>query len=130
MNREYIPQCNNAESRIAITQFLVEADDFAYHELWSKFCKKSSYCKYPEIANWEQINGFLVTVGKHDDRPVCISLNWCILDGFVVCFWHATSELIDHKIIEEWFKKHYPKSDKRCDANNFHICLSAIKAKS
>jgi hypothetical protein len=130
MNREFFEKYNNPESRIAVTQFLVEADDFAYHELWSKFCKKSSYCQYPEIENWDQINGFLITVGKYDDRSVCISLNWCILDGCVVCFWNPTSELIDHKMIENWFEKYYPNPNKRCDANNFHHCLNAVKKKS
>lgn len=112
-------------NRLCVTSFLVEADSFATTELHNNFCTGNSLCRFPKIERWENINGFSVTVGDLDNRPVVICLSWSILDGTIICFWEATSQVVDYQLIEDWFKKYYlgPK----CDANNFHQCLDVIE---
>jgi hypothetical protein len=124
---------DNAESRLAVTQFLVKATSNEWQMLWEQFCSQSTTCRDPLINKWEQLGGWLATVGSLRNRPVCISLHWCRLDGFLVCQWDATSELVDFKIIREWLGRHFSTKtiDQRpatCDAANFHHCLHEIEA--
>lgn len=121
----------DAESRLKDTRFLIEATDNEWHTLWVHWCSKSLECREPLFEVWEQLGGWLVTVGTLDDRPVCISLNFDRLDGFLVCIWNATSEVVDYKAINDWFDKHYHAvrmggGRARCNAANFHICTFEI----
>lgn len=116
---------DTAESRLKVTDFLIEATNNEWHTLWSKWCKKSDECRKPIFENWEQLGGWGIKVGSVDRRPIVICLNWDRLDGFLVCQWEATSELVDYKMIDEWLRKHFTNtmSDGRrasCNASNFH----------
>jgi hypothetical protein len=105
------------------TQFWVEADSFSRHELWAKFHK--DYV-------WKQIlTGLNITVGHVNDRSVVISVSWFYIDNVRVGFYHGCSQLVDHLMIEEWFKKYdvkYDRDHRRAftDAGNFHHCLHAL----
>ena len=123
---------DTAESRLKSTDFLVEATHNEWHTLWSRWCRRSDECREPLFDNWEQLGGWLVTVGRLDGRPVCISLNWDRLDGFLVCNWEATSELVDYKMVNAWLDKHFTGKTKdgrraRCNAANFHQCVHAFE---
>lgn len=70
-------------------------------------------------ATWVENNsGFLETVGYLDDMPVCISLHTAVVKGQKILFWHSTSTVVDHRLINEWLKLNTP--DNRTDATNFH----------
>lgn len=123
---------DTAESRLKVTDFLVEATHNEWHMLWSRWCSDSNECREPIFKKWEQLGGWLVTVGKLDGRPVCISLNWDRLDGFLVCDWEATSEVVDYKMVNKWLDEHFSGKTKdgrraRCNAQNFHLCTHEFR---
>jgi hypothetical protein len=122
---------DTAESRLAETIFIVEATSFEQHCLWAE-TSSTSDCRRFAPRKWEQMHGWLVTVGRLDKRPICVSMTWNRIDGQLVMFWHPTSQVVDMVQIEKWFDKHFNgKWDKgtrnaRTDAMNFHHCLHAI----
>lgn len=69
------------------------------------------------------------TVGTLADMPVHISLLVDIINGQKTLFWHATSQVVDHRMIEDWLIKALPVSAfrgsdprngmNRTDASNF-----------
>lgn len=113
------------DPRIAQTKFLVEADSFSRHCLWQE---------WHERVQWIDQNGILQTVANveiiHGDKikesPICISLLWGLIDGHLVCFWHATSITVDYQIIEDWIKKHF-NPELTTDAENFHSLVHHIQ---
>ncbi len=122
----------SAEHRLKHTFYLVEGDAYS---LW---CQHSSESLFPPwntrenrraypARKWEQVsvNPWL-TVGSIGKRPVCLSFEWYRIDGQWVCFWEATSQLVDHAMIDKWLTKHFPDQHSTCDAGNFHNCLHAI----
>ena len=126
-------EVDTAEERLKVTQFLVEATNNEWHTFWARWCKKSQECREPLVHNWEQLGGWTVTVDLLEGRPICISLNWDRLDGFLVCQWEAVSELVDHKLIEEWLDKYYTGKTNdgrraRCNSSNFHHCIHELEA--
>lgn len=121
-----------AESRLAKTLFVVEATSFETQCLWAENAKDSS-CRRFTPRQWEQVNpGWLVTVGELDSRPICVSMSWSRIDGHLVMFWEATSQVVDTVQIEKWLSQHFAgKWDNgtrqaTTNAMNFHHCLNAI----
>lgn len=126
----------DAETRLKKTGFIVEANSFEVMCLWRENAKDSTHPPQDALRRqtWEQImDGWLVTVGKIGKRPVCIDVRWFKIDGVLVCFWDACSQVVDHKQIDAWFAKHfagtYDNGTRRAstDANNFHLCLHALE---
>ena len=122
----------DAEGRAKQSMFAVEATTAEYHFLWANHASESRTCRFDPIP-WKQVmSGFGVTIGSLAGMPVVISLNWALIDGQLVMFWHPTSQVVDHRQIEEWLAKHFDamwdKSTRRavCDADNFHLCLNAV----
>lgn len=108
------------DKKLKRIQFFVEADSFAQQSLWEKFHKK---------IEWEQdLSGFGMTLGQIKKRPIFVSFSFAKIGGKYVCFYNATSQLVDHKMIEDYLEKNYPiKYDggsrrAMTDANNFHNC--------
>lgn len=123
----------DVEAALKDTVFLVEATSFETHMLWAEHAEDGILHKN---VKWRQHTTWVVEVGKLGGRPVCICLTWNSVNEALVCFWHATSQVVDHKMIEAWFEKNYEgKWDggtrrATCDAWNFHHCLDVIKEKS
>jgi hypothetical protein len=137
---------DTAETRLAKSIFLVEADSFAQHQLWAQHSGQSLYPNWDTRKNqrayeplkWEQVgNGWIVTTGTSGRgkkaRPINISLNWAWIEGQLVTFWYACSQVVDHVVVEKWLKENFKaKYDNgtrsaTCDAMNFGHCLSAIR---
>lgn len=104
--------------------FVVEADDYAQQKLWEDWHKKLS---------WEpSTRGEMIQIGSILDRPIVITLFVHTLQGHKVLFYNATSQLVDHQMVEEWLEKHCnPKWDNgtrraHTDANNFHHVINHL----
>ena len=82
-------------------------------------------------VRWQQLTGELATIGLYCKRPICVSVSWVRINGFVVMFYEPTSELVDWRVVKKWLAEEYahvPKWDgsrtPQCDAMNFSHCLS------
>jgi hypothetical protein len=113
----------SAESRLAKTFFVVKATSFEQQCLWEDLYSRK----------WEQINsGWVVPVGELDSRTICVSMRWAQIDGHLVMFWEATSQVVDLVKIEKWLKRHFTGTwcngtrQATTNAANFHDCLNAI----
>lgn len=117
------------DPRFKLTRFVVEANSFETLELWRE-CKKDG-------ISWEQdCSGLLVNVGELDDRPINMSVTWQTVNGMKMLFWEACSQLVDYKMIDNWFKKNclpmYMDSPQvaKTGASNFHHALHEAKRQS
>jgi len=125
------------EPRFAKTQFVVEAASYEKHVLWSQHSHQgslnSSIGKLPKFEWVQDHQGRMIKVGELGGRPVIVTFFWFTIDGVLVAFWEATSQVVDHKMIEEWLEANCaPRYDNghrlaHCDAFNFSHCLSAIR---
>lgn len=111
---------------------VVEANNFEHLTLWKQYHHEAD--KGRKLA-WESGgSGPLVTVGKVDGNPVCISLNVDLVGGHRVLFIEATSQVIDWTLINKWLYKNLPSSAYRAgtqyinshDASNFSNVLPSL----
>ncbi len=84
-------------------------------------------------VNWQQIMaGFNLTIGHIEEYPVCVSFSFALINGKKVCFYHSTSRMVDHEMIEDWlmgrFQLTHDKYTRRnhVDATNFHNCVNSL----
>lgn len=104
----------------------VEANSYEKYMLWYEN-QQSKYRK-----TWVSNNmGLMEIVGYIDKRPVCISLFTSVVGSRKILFYYATSQIVDHLMIDEWLKENLPKTAFRndgyvnkTDATNFHILFS------
>lgn len=100
--------------RIMQCVFRVEASSFELQVLCARYGNRL------ELEN----HGVATNIGNLDGRPIVISLMFGTFDDQHVLFWHATSQLVDYKMIDDWFccnTPHLRGPDKATDATNFHI---------
>jgi hypothetical protein len=112
------------DNMLAETKFLVEASFTEQHFLWKEYVDQLKLIRDDE---WVQKNpGYSTTIGEINGRPIVIHLNWVVIKGVLVCFYEATSQLVDWVMIEAWLDKccnpMYDKGSRqaRTDAMNFH----------
>jgi hypothetical protein len=112
-----------SDSRLSKIVALVEANSFEQMTLWEAYSDKHK---------WDQDNkGFAPLIGEVDRRPIRISIAFSAIDGVLVGFWEATSQLVDFKMIEDWFRRECPQifpGDNKYsyDAMNFAQVISQI----
>jgi hypothetical protein len=118
------------DPRFALTEYVVEANSFEKFALWKE---------HSNSHEWKQdAFGLMIQIGEiggrlQEKRPICISCYWSCINGMNVLFYYACSQLVDYRMVEEWFKKNcYPYEAKskraaKCDADNFHSCLHYSK---
>lgn len=96
----------------------VEAYPFEQSALWEVYENE-----------WKEENhGYLETVGHIGDRPICISTMVHVVRGCRILFYHPTSQVVDHVMIDAWLLKALPKTAlvkgtkylNKVDAQNFH----------
>lgn len=82
---------------------------------------------YEQLTLWREYQwndrsegGPLITVGHLAKMPVCITLMKANVKGHTVAFMDITSQVVDHRLIDEWLSKHMPKEARRVNAMNFH----------
>lgn len=123
--------------RLKRTQFVVEADSFAYSTLWERHAAQHKAGPADRIkVDWKEfLDGSGQMVGCVAEHPVYASLRFVELDGVMVLMYHDTSMVVSHELIRSWLDEYVPamKVSKQaghrqphCDAGNFHLCLHAI----
>lgn len=104
---------------------VVEANSYETMCLWREYHEGRG-------LSWEQnAAGYLPTIGELDGRPVCVSLFVNTIDGHKILFIEPTSQVVDHKMIEQWLKETLPdtawqangKYLNSTNAMNFHSIL-------
>jgi hypothetical protein len=119
------------DPRFKDTEFVVEADSFARLALWERFSTEALHKTELNTINWQQDSmGTCYQVGSLDNRPVNIDFVWAKLNNHLILFYHACSQVVDHKMVENWIEKYCnPQHNERrshCDANNFAHAISYI----
>lgn len=112
--------------RFKLTEYVVEATSFERNYLKQNYADKNDW-KNDDFG----IITTLAMIGEknQEKRPINIQCQWARINGLYVLFWYACSQLVDYKLIEDWFKKNcYPYEENttrvaRCDADNFHSCI-------
>ena len=98
--------------------YFVEATSFEKYSLWKQ---------YHEKIDWKQESeGFGNTVGEFGGEPIFINFNFAYLYGKLICFYDATSNVVNHQMVESYIKKKY-KGISLTDANNFGTALNFCK---
>ena len=118
------------KERIDNTEYLVEADDDHFMYLWRRYSTESDFTstqhKMPQFK-WEQVNpGVGLHVGTIDDRPIMVAISWNLIDGALIGFYYGMSQLVDHKMIEEFLAERF-KEVPRCNTTNFHRIIHHIQ---
>jgi len=92
---------------------------------------------YESMMLWkENCQGLFDYAGWIDKRPICISMINAVIDGHKVLFYDACSRLVDHEMVDEYFKKHLPKSARQpngeyinhTNAMNFYNIFRYVKS--
>ena len=115
---------DDLKKRLLASEYAIEANSYESHMLWHENHKR---------YKWEQDNGgYGFEVGKLDGRGVFLSLFWNNIGGKNLLFWYPTSQVVDHLMINEWFKEVCPQlftesRNKMGDANNFHIACDGME---
>lgn len=107
------------DAGIEACDYAVEATDFEALCLWRE---------WHERVTWEQESrGVLHTIGHVADMPVCVQLSWNVVAGRRVVFYHASSQVVDHRAVDAWVRAHAmtPRGT-HADAMNFHIVAHEI----
>lgn len=113
------------------TEHAVEATDCETMNLWKEYCKDAMFVTDLNHYTWEQINpGFWQQIGKVGKHPVCVSCFWYRINGVLVCFYEATSNVVDHSMVKEWVLAQCPKKCQSNNAMNFHNTIIAIDDKN
>lgn len=112
------------------TRFLVEATD---HERFAEWCFNAStspwsYDRPHDRVEWTQTSpGYSCRAGSLAAKPVQVHLQWDYLDGELVCFWAATSLVVDYAMIDAWLEKKFPNVKRKTNAMNLHNVLIDIR---
>lgn len=97
---------------------LVEANSYEKHCLWLHYAKDADkYGGFGETRfDWqERTAGYGFTVGTVADKPVHLSLMVNTVNGKRLLFWYATSQMVDHQMIDDWLDNNMPPSARRAD---------------
>lgn len=122
------------------TEAVVECDSYARLKLWSEWAVENLWRNPKEErprVHWQQVHqGLIETVGLirigKEEMPVCVSLFWNRLRakpedaGHLVMFWEATSQVVDHRMIDRWFKENLRKGVQTSDAMNFANVIHSV----
>lgn len=122
------PTAERLDDRFADTVYVVEATSFERQALWKQNQETGR-------LDWQQdLSGIGPTLGYLDGREICVDFTWAELNGQRVLFYEATSEVVDHKLIDAWLQENCnPSCDNgqrraHTNADNFGHCISAVES--
>lgn len=110
---------------------VVEANTYEQHMLWNENRRSA------QPKTWKDTSyGLMEVIGYFGEMPVCVSLLTAEVDRHKLLFIHATSQVVDHRMIDSWMNVTLPRSAFRkdgyinkVDAMNFHnVFLAASRA--
>ena len=105
---------------------IIEATSEEAFGLWCRYASNSGYVftaskKDMRRAWQEQSAGFWQEIGRINDRPICVAVQFATIDGRRIAFVEGCSELVDHKMIREWVEAEKRDGDvKITNSSNFH----------
>lgn len=80
------------DARFSQVEYMVEADDFAYHALWGA---------WNERVTWQEEGpGRMVGLGILIGRPVNVDVRFARINGRLVMFYWGSSTLVDNDMVE------------------------------
>jgi len=124
------------DPRFKDTEFVVEADDYARQSLWERYSTQALHPTELNTIRWEQdCMGTCSTIGQIADCPVVVTFFWAKLNGHLICFYHPTSAVVDHRMVNNYLEKYCnPSWDNgrraHADASNFHHVLDYIRTEA
>jgi len=121
---------NPLKERLKNTFYCVEADSFAYHQLWRDYAHDSRNRRFDNIVlQWQSCDGYRFEIGTFGEEPIMLTMMWSILDGKDVMFFRVDSLVSHFGMVRDWLRKNCPafNRNRHVDAVNFHNCVDAIK---
>lgn len=127
----------NEQNRLA-TVYLIEATYEETHYLWTNWSDEALALGLGDSrmsrVPWEHISlGFGKTIGhfgpKGDEMPVHVSVWFArigssdLVKGHIIAFYEATSQVVDHRMVDKWLPEAFPASRGKTNAANFHNCI-------
>lgn len=87
----------DSDKMLADADFVLECSTYESTHLWLDNNKD---------CNWasERSGGWLITIGKVMEHPVCISIEMAVINNKNVLIFECTSDLVYHTMIEKFFK--------------------------
>ena len=82
--------------------------------------------RFEQVALWKEHQfkpegyGYARKLGDFGDAPVWISLSCVDHEGLRLCFWEATSQVVDYRLADDFFKKYLDNGAHKTDPTNFH----------
>lgn len=95
---------NNADSRLAQTQYFYPASMDHRLWLWQKYRNRGTV--------WTMhMNGSLIDVGEINNMPAVVWADWVSIgDQKLLMLYYGSSRLIDQRMIEDWLQKSIPQA--------------------
>ena len=94
--------------RLKKIALLVEANDYERHMLWINYADAAATYRLPSnhTVKWSGAgaDGFMVEVGDLAEMPVCVVFTFDQINDKTVVFYHASSQVVDHRMIEKWLR--------------------------
>lgn len=103
------------DPRVANSDYVVEADDFALRTLSKQFADSG------HTWNDRDHNCYILTLGQIGDRPIVLTCRWVTIDSLLILFYTCNSQVADWAMIEKWLKENCKKTAVHTDAQNFHL---------
>jgi hypothetical protein len=120
------PVCDADKKLFDGVEYCIQASHDEHHMLWERWHYRADTTR-SYVKNWEQVSlGHWLTIGSVDNRPICVSVQYAILNGHKVMFYEGTSQLVDYKMIEDWLERYFDRCNHHCNAANFHHCMEAV----
>lgn len=103
---------------------IVEADDFAFHELWASYALDSSSLRYKPGVKWEPCSiGYTYQIGVVDGLPHVVQLSRATVNDKRIIFWEVTSVAANWDLAKDWVRAQCPPGVISTNAMNFgHAC--------
>lgn len=86
-----------------------------------------------ERVDWKDVSsGFSSIIGYVDDRPVNVSFNFAFINGKKICFYEGISQMVDHKIINDWLIRQFQLTHdgytrwNHTNSSNFVNCINSL----
>jgi hypothetical protein len=123
MNFAEARRLDTAEKRWPHTFYAVDGDSF---DAWKEWHERAT--------SWEQCHGWLITLGrvaimklplgKVERMSVCVAVDWVLINGKLVAFYDATSQVVDHRIVDKYIRGN---CSRHTNVLNFHLAMHDIE---